>query len=308
MPKAAVQARLDPQPLKRLVLDAVSSPLTKTMYNRALDDFLAWLAVQGRPLLSRAVVQQYRTVMETKGLSPASVNQKLSAIRKLASEAAHAGLLDAVTAAAIRSVRGARNDGRRTGNWLSAEQAEKLLAAPNVESLQGRRDFAILALLIGCGLRRREAASLLFSQVQQRDGRWCIVDLTGKHNRVRTIPMPAWAKAAIDDWAAAAGITEGRIFRGVNRGGRLTGDSLTAQGILRCAQITISPHDLRRTYAKLAHKGGARLDQLQLSLGHAALTTTERYLGLSQDLEDAPCDYLQIDPARRRKRPTNAAP
>jgi site-specific recombinase XerD len=314
MSKAAVQARLDPEPLKRLVLDAVSSPLTKTMYNRALDDFVAWWVAQGRPPFSRAVVQAYRAVMESTGLSPASVNQKLSAIRKLASEAAHAGLLDAVTAASIRSVRGARNEGRRTGNWLSVEQAEKLLGAPDLESLQGKRDFAILALLIGCGLRRQEAARLVLDQVQQRDGRWCIVDLTGKHNRVRTIPMPPWAKAAIDNWTSAAEITHDRIFRGVNRGGRLSGDALTAQGILRCvykyaakAGIAVSPHDLRRTYAKLAHKGGAKLDQLQLSLGHATLTTTERYLGLSQDLKDAPCDYLSIDPARRRKAPTNAA-
>ena len=57
----------------------------------------------------------------------------------------------------------------------------------------------------------------------------------------------------------------------------------------------VAPHDLRRTYAKLAHKGGARLDQIQLSLGHASLTTTERYLGVHQDLHDAPCDYIRLD-------------
>ena len=57
----------------------------------------------------------------------------------------------------------------------------------------------------------------------------------------------------------------------------------------------VAPHDLRRTYAKLAHKGGAKLDQIQLSLGHASLTTTERYLGVHQDLHDTPCDYLKLD-------------
>jgi hypothetical protein len=57
----------------------------------------------------------------------------------------------------------------------------------------------------------------------------------------------------------------------------------------------VAPHDLRRTYAKLAHKGGAKLDQIQLSLGHASLTTTERYLGVRQNLDDAPCDYLKLD-------------
>lgn len=56
----------------------------------------------------------------------------------------------------------------------------------------------------------------------------------------------------------------------------------------------IAPHDLRRTYAKLAHKGGAGLDQIQLSLGHSSIQTTERYLGIDQDLTDAPCDRLGL--------------
>ena len=83
----------------------------------------------------------------------------------------------------------------------------------------------------------------------------------------------------------------------------MTGDSLTAQGIWRCVEkySNVAPHDLRRTYAKLAHKGGAKLDQIQLSLGHASLTTTERYLGVHQDLHDAPCDFLKLDSRRRNK-------
>ena len=54
-------------------------------------------------------------------------------------------------------------------------------------------------------------------------------------------------------------------------------------------------HDLRRTFAKLAHKGGAGVDQIQLTLGHASLKTTERYLGVEQNLTDAPCDRLGLD-------------
>jgi len=124
-----------------------------------------------------------------------------------------------------------------------------------------------------------------------------IVDLRGKHGRVRSIPMPSWAKAAIDQWASSAEISSGPVFRGVNKGDRLSGESLTSQGVWRCVEkySDVAPHDLRRTYAKLAHKGGAKLDQIQLSLGHASLTTTERYLGVHQDLHDAPCDYIRLD-------------
>ena len=56
----------------------------------------------------------------------------------------------------------------------------------------------------------------------------------------------------------------------------------------------IAPHDLRRTFAKLAHRGRAALEQIQLSLGHASIQTTERYLGIRQDLTDAPCDRLGL--------------
>ena len=65
--------------------------------------------------------------------------------------------------------------GIRTGNWLSLRQAQALLSAPDVATLKGLRDRAILAVLLGCGLRRSEVAALTFAHVQQRDGRWCIV-------------------------------------------------------------------------------------------------------------------------------------
>lgn len=114
--------------------------------------------------------------------------------------------------------------------------------------------------------------------------------------------MPAFAKAAIDVWADAAGVTSGRVFRPVNKGDHLVGASMTAQSIFEtvkkyAAEIgadNIAPHDLRRTFAKLAHKGRAALEQIQLSLGHASIQTTERYLGVRQDLTDAPCDHLGL--------------
>jgi integrase len=62
----------------------------------------------------------------------------------------------------------------------------------------------MLAGLLGCGLRRSEVAAQRLKHIQQRDNRWCIVDLVGKHGRVRTIPVPTWVKGAIDAWTSAA--------------------------------------------------------------------------------------------------------
>jgi hypothetical protein len=81
------------------------------MYARALDDFFGWWKGQGRPPFGRATVQAGWAALETKGLAPASVNQKLSAVRKLAAEAAHNGLLDPAAAQGIRATRGVAQHG-----------------------------------------------------------------------------------------------------------------------------------------------------------------------------------------------------
>ncbi len=99
-----------------------------------------------------------------------------------------------------------------------------------------------------------------------------------------------------------AGIAAGRVFRSVRKGDQgAVGVGLSTQAIAdvvadyaRPLGIAVAPHDCRRTFAKLALKGGARLEQIQLSLGHASIRTTERYLGVEQDLTDAPCDRLGL--------------
>jgi site-specific recombinase XerD len=248
------------------------------------------------------LINRYIKTLRESGSSSASINQKLSAIRKLASEAEDNDWIDSKIANGIRAVKGVPQRGRRTGNWLTKEEAQMWLNAPDIKTLKGVRDRAVLAVLIGCGLRRAEAAILSVSHVQQREGRWAIVDIVGKRDKMRTVPMPSWAKATIDSWTYAARIHEGFIFRRVNKGGNLMGDNLTEQAIYnivvsyaeKLEKQGIAPHDLRRTFAKLAHKGGSPIDQIQLSLGHDSIQTTEKYLGVEQDLTDAPCDHLGL--------------
>src|ERR1700681_2680399 len=203
--------------LKALVLDSVSSPITKRVYNMALDEFLMWFHQAPRPGFTKATVSAWRVSLEARGLGSSSIIIRMSAIRKLAAEAADNGLLAPELAAGIGRVRSAKSVGIRAGNWLSVRQAQSLLNAPDVSTVKGLRDRAILGVLLGCGLRRSEVAALTFAHVQQRDGRWCIVDLVGKHGRVRTAPMPNWVKVAIDAWTSAASVADGYVFRPVNR-------------------------------------------------------------------------------------------
>src|SRR6202158_268028 len=222
----AIQKTAGWEKLKTLVLDSVSAPITKRVYNMALDEFLAWFQQAPRPGFTKATVSAWRVSLEARGLGSSSIIIRMSAIRKLAAEAADNGLLAPELAQGISRVRSVKSTGIRVGNWLSQKQAQALLSAPDISSVRGLRDRAILAVLLGCRLRRSEVAALTFAHVQQRDGRWCIVDLVGKHGRVRTAPMPTWVKVAIDAWTAAAGIVEGGIFRPVNRADRVAGERL----------------------------------------------------------------------------------
>ncbi len=195
--------------LKALVLDSVSSPITKRVYNLGLDEFFAWFGQEPRPGFTKATVSAWRVALEARGLGAVSINVRITAVRKLAVEAADNGLLAPELANGITRVKGVASKGVRLGNWLSLEQAQALLNAPDIATMKGMRDRAIIAVLLGCGLRRSEVAALTLKHIQQRDGRWCIVDLVGKHGRVRTVPMPTWVKVAIDAWTAAAGSPTG---------------------------------------------------------------------------------------------------
>lgn len=294
-----------------VVTNRLHSDVSRRGYRTALRQFLAWhLSQGGGGPLSRALVQRYRVTLEQRDLAPSTINQHLSAIRALADECAESGLLDQPIAAAVGRVKGVPVRGVRAGNWLTRDQAEKLLLAPP-NTLMGLRDRAILGLLIGCGLRRDELVNLTFEHLQQREGRWVIVDIVGKGRRVRTVPVPGWAKALADRWALEAGLRSGLVCRRFRKGGLLVyevgPDGQTAPAGTSADAIAdvvttysrplgwdLAPHDLRRTFAKLARSGHAPLEQIQLALGHQNIQTTQRYLGSELDLVDAACDRLGI--------------
>src|ERR1017187_997143 len=89
------------------------------------------------------------------------------------------GLLSPDLAAGIRRVKGAKRLGVRIGNWLTVDQSKNLLGEPPADHIRGKRDRAILALLIGCGLRRAELVGLGTQDFQVREERWVIADLIG---------------------------------------------------------------------------------------------------------------------------------
>jgi Phage integrase family len=173
----------------------------------------------------------------------------------------------------------------RIGNWLTPEQARALVEAPTPETPRGKRDRAILGVLLGCGLRRSELVHLKLGDVQQREGRWAIVDLVGKGGHVRKVPVPGWVKSRIDEWTQTSGIASGRVFRSINKSGVVWGNGLTERVVWYVVKNfaktvgieKVAPHDLRRTCTRLCHVAGGELEQIQFLLGHVSVQTTERY-------------------------------
>src|SRR3982074_1867598 len=245
--------------LKTLVLDSVSSPITKRAYNLGLDEFFAWYGQEARVRLTKATVSAWRVSLEARGLGSISINVRITAVRKLAVEAADNGLLAPELAGGITRSKGGKSKGVRVGNWLSIRQAQTLLNTPDVSTNKGLRDRAMLADLLGCGLRRSEVAARTLKHIQQRDSRWCIVDLVGKHGRVRTIPMPTWVKVAIDSWTSAAALVAGHVLRAGNRADQDQGERMSEKVVWQLLQPYataagvpgIAPHDLRRSCAKM---------------------------------------------------------
>jgi integrase len=207
-------------------------------------------------------------------------------------------------AAGIRRVNCAKRLGGPVGNWLTAEQGERLLRTADGASLRGKRDYATLAILLGCGLRRAELTTLRVEDIQRREEHWVIADLVGKGGHIRTIPVPDWVKAGIDEWMAASGIASGILLRSINKAGKAWGVGFSPKviwGVVKqkakcCGIPALAPHDLRRTCARLCHQAGGELEQIQFLLGHVSVQTTERYLGCRQRFRNAVNDRIGLEP------------
>jgi site-specific recombinase XerD len=289
---------------KAAVLVSLRSPESQRSYRRSIDDFVRWYCSEPRLSFSKTVVTRYRIHLEDQQLAPGTINVRLAAVRRLAYEAADTGLLSPELAAGIRRVKGSKKLGTRLGNWLTVDEARTLWQLPDVHTLKGIRDRAILAVLLGCGLRRGELIDLTQDHLQRREDHWAIVDLVGKAGHVRTVPMPDWVKQTIDDWLNAAGIKQGKLFRCVCRKGSVWGTEMTEKVVWhvvkeyakRLGVSRLAPHDLRRSCARLCHSAGGELEQIQFLLGHVSVQTTEKYLGCTQRLREAVNDRIGIEP------------
>ena len=184
-----VLALPDLEHAKSAVLSSLTSRSGQRTYDHAIREFVAWYCSEPRLAFNRTVVLRYRIHLEQRQYAPATINLRLAAVRR---------------------VKGVRRLGvRLLGNWLTPEQGRRLLEHVQPATPRETRDHAMLAMLIGCGLRRGELLALTLESVQQREEHWVIADLVGKGGHVRTVPIPWWVKSAVDAWTTIAGSRRG---------------------------------------------------------------------------------------------------
>ena len=211
-----------------------------------------------------APLNNARILFDPMCLCQPAVNQRLAAVRRLAYEAADSGFFSPELVAGIRRVKGVKQLGGRSGNWLTQDQSRLSLEEADGDDLRSVRDLAMISVLVGCGLRRAELSALTVEDLQIRQGDWAIVDLVGKGGHVRTVPVPAWGKQAIDRWRDLAKVAAGGIFRAVSRHGTLgvTGFPKKSSGTsfdvaLRECSWTISLHTI---FAAMPYPGSCRIE------------------------------------------------
>lgn len=290
------------RPLVELVTASVGADSTKYRYRVKLTQFFQWWEAHGRHPLSRHLVHQFVEDSKARGVPAFDIGHVLTPVKKLAREAAYAGLLDAAQLDGILRVKAPAIHGTRLGNWLTEEQVQAMMALPDRSTLNGKRDIVILGLLLYCGLRRDEALRVRFEHVRIVEQRPCLVNLIGKGDKMRSVPMPAWLFRAIQEWIDAAGLTDGHIIRalpgwnakviGPGRMSKVGLWDVVKRYAKKLGIAEVVPHDLRRSFGRIARKNGVPLDQIQQCYGHANLRTTQNYLGDTLDFDHPPCDAL----------------
>ena len=277
----------------RLVADSLNSPKTAMVYEAEIRQFLGWWEENmGVYLSPMSALDAYKQKIVGE-VSRSTANKKLSAIRKLFLIMEREGMLSYEEVRKLEKVSNFPVKGQRIGHWLTYEEMLALRDAPNPETAKGIRDRAILAVMLGCGLRRFEVVSLNWGHIQKQGDTWVIFNLEGKHGRVRTVPVPPYTVERLNHYRELVNEVGTRaddpIFRNVTRY-ETWGNRLSDQAIYlivkeygrQIGRDDITAHDLRRSAAKLL-KGKLGIEQTRDFLGHSSVTITERYLDTTLD-------------------------
>lgn len=281
------------------------SPNTRRAYQRDAAQFVGWLVQHNLALanLSQADIIQYRRFLSDT-FAPTSANRKLVVARRLLELALERGLIPHNPA---QRVKGFETEQETTHTALSKKQARQLIEAVDTSSNQGKRDYAMLLLLLKTGIRRSECATLRLGDLQEEQGHAIAILRQTKGNKRCKVKLAVEVRRAIEDYLAALDRTgladEAPLFVQFRKGDHPQPEGVSSHLIQRVVEkyaalaeldLKLTPHGLRATFVTLALEGGAKLQQVQYAVGHADPRTTERYQKRKLNLDDAATDYVKF--------------
>lgn len=279
---------------------------SRRAYRSRLSAFMDWRSHQDASLALVTHLKQYVGYLrDQRNLSPRSVQAHINTIKGMLKTAAALEPTLAAGLPQLQLVKAPVVRGELQGKRLNQSQAKALLTSPGTDTAKGLRDSAILGLLLTLGLRRSEICNLTWGHLTQIEGHNVIANLKGKHGRVRTLKVPVWLWRALMKWGEVSGCDTAdpsrRIFVPITKDAHVLRlrEGLTPHAIYKMLNYytslaglpEVKPHDLRRTAALLARRGGATIEQVQLMLGHASPQTTSNYIGETLNLDDNAVDY-----------------
>lgn len=339
----AILAMLADQHTRLAQLDRPTKERTLTArnYDSAIKALVSYIQLVGSELPTKSVLESWRDGLIADGKSVRTANARLAGARKLLRAVA-----DDVTDITIKTVLrdwASVEDAKETaladedktesdyGKRFTLESVKRLIKSPNTRNLKGLRDRALIAVMLGAGLRVSEAANLtmrdMFSTINE-SGQQGIKVVRGKHNKMRVVVLNGWNSwviKAVQAYTDALGIypieqpTE-RVFRGVKVAKRARVGNVTRQGVAYVSagdritprniesamaaytadwngqRVNVACHDLRRTYAKICKQAGMSWEGLRANMGHSSVTITEAYVGKDVDWsERVPNWKIEID-------------
>ncbi|AUT30136.1 integrase (plasmid) [Escherichia marmotae] len=234
--------------------------------------------------LRRHHIMAVTEMLRDSGRATATINTYLSALKGVAKEAWMLKLMDVESFQHIVAVRNFRGSKLQRGRALLREEIRQLFQVCEADrSCRGPRDAAMLGVLLGCGLRRSEAISLNLSDIVTYDR---ALRVLGKGNKERLAYMPEGTWLRLQHWIEQVrGDAPGPLFTRIRRFDDVTTARLTDQAVYHILQVRqkeagiekCAPHDLRRTFATALLDNGEDLITVKDAMGHASVSTTQKY-------------------------------
>jgi site-specific recombinase XerD len=283
----------------RQALDALAQLLTDGQADCLTLDWAA-LRYKHTAALRAALMEKY---------APATANKMLSALRRVLKEALRLELMDAKDYARAVDIKSIKVTKGLRGRALTEQEIAALMEACfNDRTPAGFRDAALIAILRGAGLRRREVVSLDLKDFNPSTG--AIFVRSGKGGKDRTVYLPESAIPVVEEWSDIRGGWADPLLCQINKAGRVVVQRLTPQAVLFLLQkraleasvASFSPHDFRRSFISDLLDAGVDIVTVQKLAGHSDPQTTSRYCRRGEETKRRAVQALQMPGAGRRKK------